>query len=72
MKTESQKSVVEILENKDKLKLCVKSEDNIQTAIFLLLDEYLDKIKNDSLKIETAQNIIKYLRNKIVKTQKVS
>jgi hypothetical protein len=72
MKTESQKSVVDILEHKEKLKLCVKSEDNIQTAIFLLLDEYIDKIKDGSRKIETAQNIIKYLRDKIVKIQKIS
>lgn len=72
MKSESQKSVVDILEHTEKLKLCVKSEDNIQTAIFLILDEYLDKIKNKSLKIETAQNTIKYLRDKIVKIQKIS
>jgi hypothetical protein len=42
-------------------------EDNLsQEIIFETLDDYIESIDSNSRKIETAQNIIKYLRNKIV------
>lgn len=62
---------IQVVESKEKLKLNVKEEDNVQTAVFMIIDEYLDSIDDMSRRIETAQNVIKYLRGKIVQMQRI-
>lgn len=55
---------------KEKLKLNTRKDNNSQEAILEILDEYLGGIFDMSRKIETAQNIIKYLRSIIVTLQR--
>lgn len=56
-------------EIKETLRLSNRHENISQEIIFESLDDYLEAIPDTSRKIETAQNIIKYLRDKIVKLQ---
>lgn len=55
---------------KEKLKLNVRSDNINQDAIFDILNEYFNSISDVSRKIETAQNIIKYLRQLVVSYQR--
>lgn len=55
---------------KEKLKLNTRTDNNSQEAILEIIDEYLNSITETSRRIETAQNIIKYLRTIVVNLQK--
>lgn len=55
---------------KEKLKLNIRTDNINQEAIFDILNEYLDTISDVSRKIETAQNIIKYLRQVVISYQR--
>lgn len=55
---------------KEKLKLNVRSDNINQEAIIEIIDEYLSGIIDVSRRIETAQNIIKYLRATVVNFQR--
>lgn len=55
---------------KDKLKLNIRTDNINQDAIFDIINEYLNSIQDVSRKIETAQNIIKFLRNIVVAYQR--
>jgi hypothetical protein len=61
----------DVLKAKEKLRLHVR-EDNIgQEAVFDIINGYLNSFDDTSRKIETAQNIIKYLRTVIINYQKI-
>ena len=60
----------EISTAKEKLRLNVRGDDLNQEAMFDIINEYLNNASDTSRKIETAQNLIKYLRTIIVQFQR--
>lgn len=58
-------------ELKKKLRLSSRQDNITQEIMFEELDKYLASISDKQRRIETAQNIIKYLRNAIIKMQKL-
>lgn len=56
-------------ELKETLKLNSRRENVSQEVMFETIDDYLNEISDVSRRIETAQNLIKYIRNKVVQFQ---